>query len=127
MLNIPDNIYNWIPDFLGGHTHCTKFHNQVSANAEINASVIQGSALGPAAYLINASDLRPLDKQNEMAKFADDTYLIIAAERAQTCADEISNVEAWAIKNNLRLNTNKSLEIVFTAKSIRARSTEVGS
>jgi len=33
--------------------------------------------LGPVAYLLKASDLRPIDQDNIIFKYADDTYLIV--------------------------------------------------
>ena len=44
-LAIPDNIYNWVVDFLENHTHCTKYVELVSAISIIKASVIQGLSL----------------------------------------------------------------------------------
>jgi len=46
-------------------------------------------------------------------KYADDTYLIIPAWNADSCAAEIADIEEWALDNNLRLNRAKSVEIVF--------------
>ena len=57
-LDIPGNVYNWILDFLLGHSHCcTEYNWQVSALREISASFIQGSAIGPAMYVVEAADL----------------------------------------------------------------------
>ena len=44
-LSIPDEIYNWINHFFTNRGHCTKFGNDLSTIAEINASVVQGSDL----------------------------------------------------------------------------------
>ena len=43
------------------------------------ASDIQGSALGPAAYLINAADLNTVDKDNLIVEFADNVCLIVGS------------------------------------------------
>ena len=86
---------------------------KTSAFADINASVIQGSALGPASYLVNAADLRPVHDGNAMVKFADDTYLIIPADKHHTAEAELKNVESWAEANNLRLNQSKTVQIIF--------------
>ena len=59
-LTLPDPVYNWIADFFQGHSHCTKFAGEVSELADIFASVIQGSDLGPAAFLVTAADLYDL-------------------------------------------------------------------
>jgi hypothetical protein len=93
MLAIPYNIYNWLESFFIGHSHRTKFSGEVSDFHSISASIIQGSAIGPASYVINASDLHPVAYDNVMDKYADDTYLIIPASNNQFCATEIVQVE----------------------------------
>ena len=82
----------------------------------ITASIIQGSALGPASYVVNAGDLKASTPGNEIYKFADDTYLIIPANNEDSRSAEIDNVEYWARTNNLTLNRSKSKEIVFADK-----------
>jgi hypothetical protein len=48
---------------------------------------------------------------NTMVKYADDTYLVVPAVNAHSCADEIEHVEKWSNDNNLSLNRKKSVEI----------------
>jgi len=117
LLDIPDEAYNWIKAFFDGHSHCTKFAGQTSTFLEILASVIQGSAIGPASYVVNAADLKPLHDGNRMVKYADDTYLIIPACNSDKTQEEIDHIERWACSNNLQLNHNKSEEIVFTQRA----------
>ena len=112
-LMIPDHIYNWIESFFRGHEHCTRFGDQVSDFQKIMASIIQGSGIGPASYVVTASDLHPVTTGNSMHKYADDTYLVVPAANVQSCAAEIANVELWADVNNLKLNRTKSEEIIF--------------
>jgi hypothetical protein len=71
-------------------------------------SIIQGSAAGPASYVVMSSDLRPLTVGNSMVKFADDNYLVIPASNCGSCAEEINHVGDWASSNNLCLNHAKS-------------------
>jgi len=59
-LELPDSIYSWTVDFLESHAHCTKYAGQVSAVAVVQASIIQGSAIRPASYVITAADLHPV-------------------------------------------------------------------
>ena len=49
--------YNWLVDFLQGHSHCTEYNVQSSVLREISASIIQGSSVGPAMYVVEAADL----------------------------------------------------------------------
>ena len=79
----------------------------------INSSVIQGSGIGPASYSVNASDLRPCTDGNDIVKFADDFDLVIPASNIDSRSAELRHVEVWSVANNLRLNRNKSQEIIF--------------
>ena len=74
----------------------------------INASIVQGSGIGPASYVVNAADLGTTTPGNWITKYADDTYLIIPACNVQSRAIELDNVDAWAKVNNLRLNRHNS-------------------
>jgi len=112
-LKIPDNIYNWIESFFRDHSHCTRFGSNVSGFQQILASIIQGSGIGPVSYVVTAADLQPVTPGNSMAKYADDTYLVVPAANFSSCTDEIANVERWATANNLKLNRIKSAEIAF--------------
>jgi len=118
-LAIPDAVYNWIKDFFSGHSHCTRFEGVTSELADILASVIQGSAIGPASFVVTASDLQPIHVGNVLVKFADDTYIIVPAVNSDTSTSELSHVQDWAEMNNLKLNCQKSKEIIFTARGTR--------
>ena len=65
-LDIPDHIYNWLTDFFTGHSHQTHYGGSVSQIQCILASIIQGSAVGPASYVANASDLHTIYHGNEL-------------------------------------------------------------
>lgn len=64
LLDIPDCIHNWILDYLCDRQHCTLLHNTTSQSRVINASIVQGSALGPTLFNINSTDLQPLNDFN---------------------------------------------------------------
>ena len=102
-------------DFLDNHAHCTKYDGLVSAVAAIQAGVIQGSALGPASYIVTAADLHPVFGGNRIFKFADDTYLVVPGDAMNTCKDGIAHLQTWTADNNLRLNREKTKEIIFSA------------
>jgi len=71
-LEIHDHIYNWLIKFLNGRQHITRYMGRTSGAARINASVVQGSGLGPSYYSVDASDLHPLHPTNVMVKYADE-------------------------------------------------------
>jgi len=75
-INIPDDVYNWLVDFFAGRSHCTRFNGITSKLLHISASIIQGSAIGPATYVVNAADLTIITAGNLIIKYADDTYIV---------------------------------------------------
>ena len=112
-LDIPACIHDWLVSFFTGRQHCTKYVGVTSSLLNISASVIQGSAIGPASFSVTASDLRPVYSHNDMIKFADDTYLIIPSQFLGTTEEELASIELWSKNNNLMLNKAKSREILF--------------
>ena len=109
----PDQFYNWVINFLTGRSHSTKFQSEISLPASINAGVVQGSAIGPAAFSICISNYRPITPGNVGAKYADDMYLIVPSSNTASIPAELSHINLWAASNNLRLNTNKSAELII--------------
>jgi Reverse transcriptase (RNA-dependent DNA polymerase) len=114
---LPDYVYNWMISYLQGRGHRTRYGSEVSNEDMINASVVQGSALGPVSFIINAMDLHPKHKDNIMAKYADDCYLIIPSCNANTIQSELMSVTDWAMDNNLKLNHLKTQELVICKKN----------
>lgn len=120
-LDIPDHIYNWLADFFYNHSHCTIYHDELSCLLDITASIIQGSAIGPAAFVVTAGDLAAAVPGNTLCKYADDTYIIVPASNEASRFTELTNVQSWAARNNLTLNCSKSTEIVFRNRRCRRR------
>lgn len=112
-LPLQDNILSWFVKYFINHSHVTKYDGQFSSSAAINAGVFQGSALGPSMFVINGLDLKPLIPGNFLDKYADDTYLLSPAGNDSSVALELQNIETWANENNLKLNINKSQEMII--------------
>jgi len=123
-LELPDYTYNWLVNFFNGHSHQTKYGNVMSAFKSISASIIQGSAIGPASYVVNGSDLHTFSDGNDLLKYADDTYLIIPAVNVETRCTELSHITEWAKRNNLKLNLAKTHEIIFVDRKRKQKAPE---
>ena len=104
-LDMPDQVYNWLVDFFSGHSHCTEYCCELSPQQEISASIVQGSSIGPASYVLNASDLKAITQGNETFKYADDIYIIIPSRNADSRTMELDNImiAVWSKANNLKL------------------------
>ena len=103
--------------FFCDHSHSTKYGEASSANKSISASIVQGLAVGPVAYVINTGDLVAVTPGNRICKYADDTYVIVPAANSHTRNVEVANTEQWATTNNLTLNQIKLVKI-FSQKNI---------
>ena len=66
-------------------------------------------------------DCRQSTDENSLCKFVDDTYLIIAASNEASRHAELVNIHVWVEQNNLRLNSNKSCDVIFTDSRRRRR------
>ena len=84
--------------------------------AFINASIVQGSGVGPASYFIVAFDLRPRHSENRMMMDADDTYVLVGSAMFHLVTDEFNNVEPWAANNSLKIHPSKTKEILFSRR-----------
>jgi len=117
-LHIPDHIYNWLVDIFDNHSHCTVFREELSSLLHITTSIIQGSAIGPATYVVTAGDLVAAVSGNSTCKYAYDACIIIPASNEMTRHPELTNVQRWAVRNNLKLNCSKSTEITGESDTI---------
>ena len=113
LLDIDDFAYNWIVSYFEDRSHSTKFFGEVSSMRRVNASVVQGSGIGPASYSIAESDLKPRNSVFSMFKFADDVDLITILDHHDQIPAEMEHIGEWAEKNNLILNKTKTKEIIF--------------
>src|SRR5207245_11287405 len=80
----------------------------------INASIVQGSAFCAILFALNSVDLKAVTAGNRIRKYAHDTYLIVPASNSSTILMELENVSRWAENNNLKLNCNKSFEMIVS-------------
>jgi hypothetical protein len=92
-LDPPVSVYNWLVSFSTGHAHRTAYNGETSSTRSISASIVQGSSLGPASYVVTAADLEPVHAGNSFVKFADDTYLVVPADCVDSCSVELDNIE----------------------------------
>ena len=59
-----------------------------------------------------------------LLKYADDAYLVIPAVNVETRSTELSHITEWAKRNNLKLNSAKTHEIIFVDRKREQRAPE---
>lgn len=112
-LDIPPQAINWIISYLTGRTQILKYDGHLSAVADINTSIVQGSGIGPILYVVMESDLCTLSSANILVKYADDTNLLVPSDSDTNLCDEFANIKCWADHNRMIINLSKTKEIVF--------------
>jgi len=75
----------------------------------INARVVQGSALGPILFNVNTSNLKAKVPGIIYVKYADNCYLVVPAANTSSSHDEMRGIEQWSAVNNQK---NKHKEVV---------------
>ena len=61
-------LMKWSVDFFDNHSHCTVFREELSTLLDITASIIQGSAIGSAAYTSSPPETSsPLCRETQCA------------------------------------------------------------
>jgi len=76
------------------------------------STLMQG--MGPVAYILNASDLRPINQDNTIFKYADNTYLIVPDSNIQTIPMKLQHISECAMCHSLKLNETTSKEIIIS-------------
>ena len=79
-------------NFLNDRHHQTKAKGSRSEFLPITPSIIQGSGIGPVAYILNAYDLHPIQQHNMIFKYADDTYFIVPDIFSRTTSQELQHI-----------------------------------
>ena len=102
-------IGNWIVNFLDGRHQRVKVDGTRTDYININRGVPQGTVLGPVLFSVMINDIKTVNAQNELVKFADDLTLEVTGyDYGNTSMIEISNIREWSERNRMQLNMEKT-------------------
>ena len=101
--------------FFKDHSHVTRYAGPMSDIVHINASVVQGSGLGPSSVDVVASAYTPSTRPTPSS--ADDTYLIVPVSARSSVSAELEHISSRASLNNVRIKTNKSKHLNILRRS----------
>ena len=118
-LPIPFQIQRWIFRFFTGRRQAVVSGGKRSEWLPISRSILQGSGIGPSAYVLYSSDLKALSPYNSIIKYADDTSLLVPQHSSVSLEEEFTHLQNWSTANKLQINFDKTKEIVFRRPSTR--------
>ena len=75
----------------------------------INRGDPQGTVLAPVLFSVMINDIKTVNAQNELVKFADDLTLEVPGyDYGDTSVIEVSNIREWSERNRMQLNMKKT-------------------
>ena len=122
-MGIGGKLLKWIESYLSDRSQIVVINGVKSDPRKINASVPQGSILGPLLFLVYVNDLVS-DLETVPYLFADDTSLLSVIEPRDPVStfDKINNdlavLSAWASQWRVMYNASKTVYMIVSNKKV---------
>ncbi|KAK3513874.1 hypothetical protein QTP70_032885, partial [Hemibagrus guttatus] len=113
-LSVPSSICQWITSFLTDRHQLVKLGKFKSNSRTTSTGAPQGCVLSPLLFSLYTNDCSSTDPSVKLLKFADNTTVIGLIQDGDESAyrQEIEQLAAWCSRNNLELNTLKTVEMI---------------
>jgi len=119
-LDLPPHAINWMISYLSSRSQILKCDGQLSANAEINTSIVHGSIIGPMLFVVMESDLSTMPSMNILLKYADDTSLLVPSDSDTDLVDKVDNIKRWAAQNHMVINLQQTKKTCLSTTQSQA-------
>ena len=119
--NLNPYIINWIISFLGNRKQRVIVDGKITDYGDINRGVPQGTVLGPLLFSLMVNDIKLVDSNNGILKYADDiTISVPVRKNSHTALAEVKNFENWAANNRMSLNLSKTWEMLLRSRTTQS-------
>ena len=126
IFGISGTALSWFQSYLSDRTQVVSVSGASSAPAALNFGVPQGSVLGPILFVLYTHPISEIvsyhslshhsfSNNNQLYKSGNITQLPEIIHSTQSC---ISDVKAWMINNQLKLNNDKTEMILIATKTV---------
>ena len=113
------NIIIWLEHYLQDRFQRVAINGCYSSWQYLNASVPQGSILGPLLFLLYINDIVD-NSQSQVRLFADDTSIFLIVDNAIESADildrDLNTITSWSNKWLVSFNSQKTKTMVISRK-----------
>ena len=87
---------------------------------DINRGVPQGTVLGPLLFCLMVNDIKLVDLNNGISKYADDITISVPVRRnSDKALAEVKSLENWAAKNRMSLNLSKMWGMLLRSRTTK--------
>ena len=122
-MGVSGNLLKWIGSYLRGRSQKVVINGVASNPRYINASVPQGSILGPLLFLVYVNDLVD-DLETTPYLFADDTSLLEVINPTNPINSfekmnrDLSSLSLWASQWRVNYNASKTVYMIVSNKRV---------
>lgn len=111
------NVLSLLGSYLGNRTQIVIINNQRSQETVLTHGVPQGSILGPLLFLVYMNDMR-ISASDNLCIYCDDTSAIVTGKNYEELQfnkeDGMQEIKQWFLSNKLKLNEEKTKELIFS-------------
>lgn len=128
-MGIRGSAYSLMKTYLCDRKQSTIVNGVRSSVKQTRSGVPQGSVLGPVLYLLYVHSLSLVRMKAKYVAFADDTVLLYTHEDLNMLEkivnDDLEIYYNWLLHNNLKMNTKKTVFMLFSKRGKRDQHVDV--
>lgn len=85
---------------------------------DIKRGIPQDAVLGPLLFSLMEYDIKLVDSNNGISKYADDIIISVSVRgNSNTALAEVKNRESWESNNRMSLNLSRTLEMLLGSRT----------
>ncbi|KAI3356197.1 hypothetical protein L3Q82_017181, partial [Scortum barcoo] len=125
VMGVDDSMISWITDYLTGRPQFVRLGSVLSDVVVSDTGAPQGTVLSPFLFTLYTTDFQYNSESCHLQKFSDDSAVVGCIREGEEGEYRtlVDNFVEWSEQNHLRLNVNKTREMVIDFRRKKMPST----